>query len=119
MNIIQLREGSFGRFSSHEGGMPVYSSAARIPDFCFGMGTSGAAEPVGLVSLIGGRGRCIVPVQRNQTERGVKQRFYRGAFAAQRLIVSMHAPGVRDHQLQEINLEFASNPTSSICYVYF
>lgn len=44
MKISQFREGSFGRFSSHEGGIPVYSRADRRPEFCFGMGGRGGVE---------------------------------------------------------------------------
>ena len=34
-NISQFLEGSFGRLSSHEGGIPVYLKTVRTPD-CLG-----------------------------------------------------------------------------------
>ena len=45
IKISQFREGSLGRLSSHEGGIPVYWRAALIPDMgllgkAFGLGVS-------------------------------------------------------------------------------
>lgn len=37
MKMSQLREGSFGRLSSQEAGMPVYLRAVRIPEGFFGV----------------------------------------------------------------------------------
>jgi hypothetical protein len=34
--MSQLRDGSRGRLSSHDGGIPVYSRAVRKPDFLCG-----------------------------------------------------------------------------------
>lgn len=66
--MSQFRDGSFGRLSKSEGGMPVNSSAVRIPDFGLGVmgsfGTSwaviGAGEVVG-VDEEGGGGGAVMP----------------------------------------------------------
>lgn len=48
-NISQFREGSLGRFSSQEGGIPVYSRAVRTPDLGFiGGGGGGGGAGVAL-----------------------------------------------------------------------
>lgn len=43
--MSQFREGNLGRLSNHEGGMPVYSNAALIPDLCWVTETPGLAVP--------------------------------------------------------------------------
>jgi hypothetical protein len=43
--MSQLRPGSFGRLSNHDGGMPVYSSATRVPDL--GLSDTGPAAGAG------------------------------------------------------------------------
>jgi hypothetical protein len=50
--MSQFREGSLGRLSNHEGGMPVYSSAILIPDFGLPEMTSWLTVPRALWSLI-------------------------------------------------------------------
>jgi len=49
-NMSQFREGSFGRLSRSEGGIPVYRSTVRIPD-CFGGRAGGWSTGRGSMSV--------------------------------------------------------------------
>ena len=53
--MSQFREGSFGRLLNHDGGMPVYSRADLIPDFCCGRGGVVDPEVVPLLVLMRGK----------------------------------------------------------------
>lgn len=55
--ISQFRDGSFGRLSSHEGGMPVYCSTVFMPD-CGGCGPRNTLSPPFVVIAWTVEGAC-------------------------------------------------------------
>ena len=81
-NISQFREGSLGLFSKSEGGIPVNSSAARMPDLGLGVTGSLAASLAGVgVGVLdvegvgdgGGGGGELMPADSASTRRSARR----------------------------------------------